>query len=170
MLLVKPCGSNWHIAQTKYLLGMDVAKRRFPGAKWFLVVDSDTLVFPERLLAHTRLPARNASVPVAFGATYRVKEKSLPKFTYLLGGAGIVISAGAMARMDLTKCITMQSKKLVWSEAPADWKLGLCLRSANVPLEKNHYMYQSNGQLVCGVRNTVIGNPFNFRDPQEIYL
>eukprot|EP00039_Didymoeca_costata_P011651 m.164689 g.164689 ORF g.164689 m.164689 type:complete len:484 (-) comp15242_c0_seq14:1339-2790(-) len=140
---------NWHLGQPKYLLGMKQALWDFPDAKWYLIVDSDTVVFPERLVSALHLLRRSPDIPIAFGATYHVKSPSLPHFTSLLGGAGLVISRGGMHKMNISNCISLQTSDLAWNTAPADWRMALCLSKYNIPKVGSQYMYQSNEMLNC---------------------
>lgn len=61
-------GIGWHLSQPKYLLGLQALRLKFPRAHWYLLADSDTLMFPRRLALHTRILAHNASEPVYLGA------------------------------------------------------------------------------------------------------
>jgi hypothetical protein len=39
----------WHLSQSKYLLALAAGRAKHPNMSWYLLVDSDTLVFPWRL-------------------------------------------------------------------------------------------------------------------------
>ena len=141
---------GWHLGQGKYLLGMKLAQVKFPDAKWYIIVDSDTAVFPERIVAGLHLQGRPSNVPVAIGAVYgAAKSALLPKFTSFLGGAGVVVNQAAMQKMNVSKCVDEQVNNLGWSMAPADWRMGLCLNKYNVKKSNEKYMYQGNEQLNC---------------------
>lgn len=141
---------GWHLGQGKYLLGMELAQAKFPEAKWYIIADSDTMVFPERLVAGLHLEGRSSKVPVAIGAVYgAAKSELLPKFTSFLGGAGVVVNQAAMTKMNLSTCVAEQVSNLGWSTAPADWRMGLCLNKYNVRKSNEKYMYQGNEQLNC---------------------
>ena len=141
---------SWHLGQPKYLLGLAEAYQTYPDAKWYVIADSDTIMFPERLVAGLHLFGRNDEKAVAIGATTRaVKSEALPKFTSYLGGAGVVINQAAMQKMNISDCVAQQVGDLGWSTAPADWRLGLCFKRYKVRAEDQKYMYQSNEELNC---------------------
>jgi len=141
---------GWHLGQGKYLLGMELAQAKFPDAKWYIIADSDTMVFPERIVAGLHLQGRPDNVPVAIGAVYgAAKSALLPKFTSFLGGAGVLVNQAAMKKMNVSKCVDEQVANLGWSMAPADWRMGLCLNKYNVKKSNEKYMYQGNEQLNC---------------------
>jgi hypothetical protein len=142
---------GWHLGQVKYLLGLDLVLETFPDAKWYILADSDTFIFPERTVAGLRLDARLQTPPVAIGNVYGAANSPLieKKFTTFLGGAGIIINNAGMLKMDLKVCINMQVTHLGWSTAPADWRVGLCLDKYHVKKDTEKYMYQSNEQLNC---------------------
>jgi hypothetical protein len=98
----------------------------------YVVADSDTLLFPRRLLVTTRLLTLPANEPLYMGS---IQTTSLNdrKLKFPLGGAGIVISKGAVDAMDIDECVRLQKADLGWSTYPADWRVGLCLDRANVP-------------------------------------
>lgn len=95
-------GVPWHLAQFKYMLGLAEAKRRFGGAQWCLLVDSDTFVFPSRLLRYTRAAERQHNRSVAFGFTRKAGLGGV-QFGFFLGGAGVLLSAASLRRMDLVR-------------------------------------------------------------------
>ena len=154
--------SGWHLGQPKYLLALKAAREQFPDAKWYLLADSDTLVFPHRLLATLRLMTFDYTHPLGVGAIFKVKDAALPQFSMFLGGAGILASAGALSAMDLDMCIASQRNDLAWSSVPADWRVGLCMQLGGVQKIQADYMYQSNAQLVSQSRGRHTSRPLSF--------
>ena len=141
---------GWHLGQPKYLLGLELVQQMYPNAKWYMVADSDTIVFPERLVAGLHLLGRNEAKPIAIGATTSsIKNKLLPKFTSFLGGAGVVVNQAAMQKMNISDCVRKQVDDFGWSTSPADWRIGLCTHKFRVQKEDQKYMYQSNEELNC---------------------
>jgi hypothetical protein len=144
-------GIGWHLSQPKYLLGLQAMRTKFPNADWYLLADSDTLMFPRRLALHTRLLAHNASEAVYLGAIQTTRMENPDRsLRFPLGGAGIIISRGAMASINVSECVERQRTDLQWSTAPADWRVGLCMELGdNVKRMDPLYLYQSNENFDC---------------------
>ena len=135
-------------------------------ARYLVVADSDTIIFPERIIASLRLHGRDAQKPVVYGNTYHVRAPTLPHFTSLLGGAGIILSKGAREAINIDDCVAKQVEDLAWSTAPADWRIGLCYNRKTVTKYHAQYMYQSNEQLNClpnggGLRDCAWGGHYD---------
>lgn len=164
---------GWYISQSKLLLGLSRMVRHHPDAQWFVLADSDTYISSYRLMSGLGLlGGRDADVPMALGRGNRVKvptaedlrnppdmsNKTLVKaatkramsINMLLGGAGIVLSRGAVKAMGLGGCLESQKTDITWAESPSDWRLGLCLQREKIPRVTVWHMYQGNEDLTCG--------------------
>jgi hypothetical protein len=160
-------------------MGLAEVHKQFPDANWYLIADSDTFIFPYRLVRMLRLAHRDPAEKVAIGFRYQVGShcgSALPwvrlwssddvvvrqthlanarqvvaghhseKLKFLLGGAGIVVSQGALQSLNLTMCEREQRENIAWNIVAADWRLGLCFAESKVEKEHQMYMYQSNAE------------------------
>ena len=148
--------SGWYISQAKVLRGLDRVVKRYPDAAWYVIADSDTFIHPYRLVhALGLLSGRDGGpdVPIAYGKAKRVKvggaNGNPASINMLLGGAGVVLSRGAIATMELEGCLKRERMDVTWAEAPSDHRLGLCLQQAKVKRSNVYHMYQSNEKLTC---------------------
>lgn len=167
-------GAGWYISQAKVLLGLQRMVMHHPDALWYVIADSDTFVDAHRVASSLGLfpGGRDPEVAVALGRSSRVQLPSVADLTttsldlknssfvketedrigsinMLLGGAGIVLSRGAVKAMGLGGCVEEQRTNLVWSEIPSDWRIGLCLQRQKIPRVTVWHMYQSNTELTC---------------------
>lgn len=145
---------GWYISQAKVLRGLDRLVKRYPDAAWYMIADSDTFMHPYRLVhALGLLSGRDGGDPIAFGKAKRVKvggaNGNPTSINMLLGGAGVVLSRGAIAMMGLEGCLKRERIDVTWAEAPSDHRLGLCLQQAKVKRSNVYHMYQSNEKLTC---------------------
>jgi hypothetical protein len=147
--------AGWYISQAKVLRGLDRLVKRYPDASWYVIADSDTFVHPFRLVQALGLLGGRGDpeVPVAFGKAKRTKiggaNGNPASINMLLGGAGVVLSRGAIAAVGLDGCLDREKKDATWAEAPSDHRLGLCLQKVSVKRVNVYHMYQSNEKLTC---------------------
>lgn len=146
----------WFISQAKYLIGLERLRAAYPDSEYYVLADSDTFIFPFRLAEALGLfGKRDPDLPIAMGMTFRVHltepldEPDVHAFNILLGGAGVVLSRGALAAMNVSRCVELQRASRVWNAVPSDWRLGLCLSLFGIKREPQFYMYQSNERLNC---------------------
>jgi hypothetical protein len=144
---------GWYLAQSKYLAGLAAAVERYPDSDWFLLADSDAFVFADRL-AQGVLAAANPEVPLALGS-YWIFPPSMehrtqrdPRTTngLLLGGAGVLLSRGAVRQLNLSACLAAE---VTQSTMPSDWRVATCLRAHGVPLVDVGGMQQINLEGGC---------------------
>jgi hypothetical protein len=141
---------GWHLAQPRYLLGLQELVKRFPSADWYLVADSDTYVFPQRLYYGllNQYPAQERAL--ALGAEWVKANGGKAKESMLLGGAGTAISAAAIKQVNISECIWKQNDLIQWNKVGADWRLAKCLGSGDVELKAADFMWMVNQNFTCG--------------------
>ena len=142
---------EWLVSQAKYLLGLAVIKERYPAVDWYIVVDSDTFVYPYRLGVGLDLfGGRNPEERVALGHVYRVRPgNGIMPFNIFLGGAGTVLSRGAVQGMNVTRCVEHQLHDKRWNQMASDWRMGYCMLNYMVRKVNVLPMYQSNDRFGC---------------------
>ena len=142
--------AGWFVSQAKVILGLIALRERHPNADWYVLADSDTHMFPYRLAWALGLLGghRNASIPLAFGRTYRVSTSD-DATNMLLGGAGVVLSRAAMDLLDLETCSRLQIEDKSWNEMASDWRLGFCMKESRLERANVWHLYQSNEHLRC---------------------
>ena len=95
--------------------------------RWVVVVDDDAFVFVPRLL--WILSRLNATAPLYlgdFGSSTEAIAMGIPHFA--CGGAGSVLSVGALRAMSVHACLTKYHARCMQS----DWMVGGCARSHGV--------------------------------------
>jgi len=144
--------TGWHLAQPRFLLGLQELVRRYPSASWYFIADSDTFVFPRRLsrgLLSTYAPHEQA---VALGTLWSQRRGGPEKVSALLGGSGTAISAAAIAQMNLTECVLRQDADIYWNRLASDWRISECLRmneASPVSIENADFMFMFNTNFNC---------------------
>ncbi|KAJ3365720.1 hypothetical protein HDU91_002088 [Kappamyces sp. JEL0680] len=134
---------GWLADAHKNLPGFRELFRRFPEAKWYMMVDDDSYVFLDNL--DSFLQDFNSSLPYYFGAGNTFSDcdgvQSWRHSTaFAHGGSGILVSRGAMLRLQSLWefCIVRYhgaSRRVLTIDCWAgDVRLGLCLRDAGVLL------------------------------------
>lgn len=141
---------GWHLAQPRYLLGLQALVQRFPTAKWYFIADSDTFVFPRRF-ARGLLRNHNPDSE-AIGLGTRWMQRIGPGNTMqacLLGGAGAVLSTAAIQQMNISECVRKQDSILRWNKLASDWRLAECMRDGDVEISAAEFMLMVNDQFTC---------------------
>ncbi|KAI9335704.1 hypothetical protein BDR26DRAFT_822383 [Obelidium mucronatum] len=123
---------GWTLDAHKNLPAFQLLKKRFPDAEWYVMFDDDSFVYLDNLQEF--LSTLDPDKPHYLGQANRFKGcdgvtviGQGPKFAQ--GGAGIVISRGAMNAMSpiLDKCILKY--RTCWA---GDIRVGLCMRDAGI--------------------------------------
>lgn len=138
--------AGWQIAQAKYLLGLQALVLRFPAAEWYFVADSDTFVFPRRLIRGLLRPYEGRKRSIALGFVMKFESR---RHKVILGGSGTAISAAAIAALSLQTCIDRQVSDIKWNKLPSDWRLSGCLEEAGVEIKSADFMYMVNDRFDC---------------------
>ena len=94
---------------------------------WVAIVDDDSFVFPRAL---QRLLQRYDSSRAYYFGDFLGDDA----LTFACGGAGSLLSRGAMARMNLISCIRTMHPKCMQS----DWMIGKCAARAQVEPVTEH--------------------------------
>jgi hypothetical protein len=144
---------GWYLAQAKYLFGLNALVAKHPHSDWFLLADSDTYVFADRL-AQGVLAKLDATDALALGSYWiyppsvehrQVRDTQTTNGLFL-GGAGVLVSRGALRRLNLTACLQHEHTQ---SNVPADWRVTMCLRNAGVSLVDVPGLQQTNLEGGC---------------------
>ncbi|KNE54909.1 hypothetical protein AMAG_00853 [Allomyces macrogynus ATCC 38327] len=129
---------GWKLDAHKNIPAVKEMYKRFPNAKWYIMIDDDSYVFMENL-HHLLLPL-NSSEPHYIGAPNHFrgcdgvdKIGDGPMFGH--GGSGIVLSHEAVRRMVEVADDCVFRYRPCWA---GDVRLGLCLRDAGVKIS---YMF-----------------------------
>ena len=95
--------------------------------KWVVLIDDDAFVFVQRIFwLLTRLDAEHSVYAGDFGSSGEATHMQIPHFA--CGGGGSVLSAAALRRMDVARCMSMYHTRCMQS----DWMIGGCARLHNV--------------------------------------
>jgi len=95
--------------------------------KWVVIIDDDTYVYVPRLLwLLARLDPKTPIYTGDFIASGDATRHKVPRFA--CGGGGSVLSAEALRRMDVTKCMRLYHGRCMQS----DWMIGGCAHMHNV--------------------------------------
>ncbi|EPQ30964.1 uncharacterized protein PFL1_01153 [Pseudozyma flocculosa PF-1] len=86
--------AGWKLDKFKFLPMMAEAYRRFPGKKWFVVVEADTFVFWHQLVRF--LSTQDAARHLLFGHEVLVGFDGAPNTPFAHGGSGFVASRGLL--------------------------------------------------------------------------
>ncbi|KAI8819812.1 uncharacterized protein EV422DRAFT_86546 [Fimicolochytrium jonesii] len=96
----KPWLSGWAKDAPKYVGGYGLAWSLFPDKDWYFIIDDDTYIFAENLLAF--LAPINASIPYQLGWAFYGggckmvgASRPTPAHRFIQGGGGILVSRGA---------------------------------------------------------------------------
>ncbi|KAJ3076320.1 hypothetical protein HDU98_004304 [Podochytrium sp. JEL0797] len=134
---------GWQLDAHKNLPGFQLLHERFPDAEWYIMFDDDAYVLLDNYAAH--LATLNPDdewylgQPNVFAGCDGVTNfGDGPLFAQ--GGAGIVISRGAMKKMVpvLDKCILKYRD--CWA---GDVRVALCMRDSGVLITQTDQLYQS---------------------------
>ena len=118
-------------AQYRFLPALALAKRSAAftsgRAQWVVLLDDDSFVFVRRL---RRLLTRYSPEQPLMLGEFRSDR------AYACGGAGAVLSRGALEQLDLDGCVARTRHRCLQS----DWQLGECVRHArpSLRLEARH--------------------------------
>jgi hypothetical protein len=143
-------GIGWQLGQPRYLLGLEKLVSLYPDAEWYIVADSDTFMYPRRLSHGVLANYSGYNQEIAFGAEMIDQNGGKPALHMLLGGSGIVISAAAIRRMNISECAIKQNTDIEWNKLPADWRVSKCLTSHNIKLQNVDYMWMVTKDWTCG--------------------
>ena len=152
-------GTGWQLAQPRYLLGLNALVERYPDAEWYFVADSDTFVFPRRLMRGLlkQYPPRERSL--ALGA--RWERRAGPKMEVCtFGGAGTAISAAAVSAADIPECVRLQDEDPHWNKLGSDWRVAKCLTRKDVEIKAADFMWMVTNIFDCGAHGPEDCDPF----------
>eukprot|EP00037_Helgoeca_nana_P027429 m.313975 g.313975 ORF g.313975 m.313975 type:complete len:579 (-) comp27491_c0_seq1:325-2061(-) len=146
---------QWHLAQPRFLLGLERLVEWYPASTvdWYLVVDTDTFIFPDRLLTMLgELPDSPRTARMMVGSLFKMSTDGSSKslVSTMLGGSGVAISAAAVSAVDLHFCAREQSTNVNWNRVGGDWRLSLCLESAKIQMIDAHFMLMVDEKFTCG--------------------
>ena len=116
-------------AQYRFLPALHWAREQLRTKRydWVAIVDDDSFVFPRAL---QRLLQRYDSSRAYYFGDFLGDDA----LTFACGGAGSLLSRGAMARMNLIACIRTMHPKCMQS----DWMIGKCAARAQVEPVTEH--------------------------------
>ena len=139
----------WALAQPRYLWAFQELYARFPQAEWYGVFDSDAYVYVPRLVQGL-LARHDPREPLGLGRTFAGRPiKKMGEVISMIGGAGQILSRGAMERVNLTACEARAMESGDYNQLSASWRLAVCLKQRGVPVLTVETMYQSNDQNNC---------------------
>ncbi|ORY45160.1 hypothetical protein BCR33DRAFT_716492 [Rhizoclosmatium globosum] len=149
-----------HAKCHKNLPAFQLLQTRYPNADWYIMFDDDSFVFLENLAAY--LHSRRKP-PILHWPINRFKGCDGPRFAQ--GGAGIVISRGALSRANIDAC-TLKYKSC-WA---GDIRVGLCMRDAGVLVQHREGFYglPPNAQFVWPDRGCSIPFVFHHALPRQV--
>lgn len=141
---------GWHLAQPRYLLGLEALAERYPTAKWYLIADSDTFMYPRRI-ARGLLQSHNPdNEAVGLGTVWKQRLGAGNSMQpCLLGGSGAIVSAAAIRQMNMSDCVRKQSSILRWNKLASDWRLAECMRDGEVEIKAAEFMFMVNDHFNC---------------------
>ncbi|TPX49122.1 hypothetical protein CcCBS67573_g10173, partial [Chytriomyces confervae] len=129
---------GWRADAHKNLPGFRLLFEKFPDADFFMMIDDDTYVFLDNLQRY--LSRYDSSQKLYFGQANRFRgcdgvmeyDDSLKAPLVAQGGAGIIMSRGALAAMlkVVDECIVKYNG--CWA---GDIRVALCLRDADIRLQ-----------------------------------
>jgi len=152
-------GTGWQLAQPRYLLGLDALVKRYPDAQWYFVADSDTFVFPRRLMRGLLKQYPALERPLALGA--RWERRAGPKMEVcMFGGAGTAISAAAIKAADIPECVRLQDEDPHWNKLGADWRVAKCMTRNEVEMKAADFMWMVTNNFDCGAHGPEDCDPF----------
>lgn len=143
----------WELAQHKYLLGLVALVRTYPKADWYGIFDSDSFVYPLRL--HRALETIPGGFDprfdrAAFGARLHHGMRAVGREVLLMGGAGVMLSAAAVAKMNISECVELQRSLLAWNKMASDWRLSACLSKSQIESRHLEFMWMVDSNMTCG--------------------
>lgn len=147
--------AGWRGDKDKNLPALHMLRSKFPGKKWYLLLDDDTYIFLDNFARYIKAPGMDDK-PVYTGKVFFISncggfahdgshrtDKTQPKGTFAHGGSGIVINHKAMELVfpSLPSCIRQFSS--CWA---GDMQVGLCMRGVGVFLHNyvNGKSYERN--------------------------
>ena len=152
-------GTGWHLAQPRYLLGLDALVKRYPDAEWYFVADSDTFVFPRRLMRGLLKQYPPLERPLALGARWE-RRVGQNKEVCTFGGAGTAISAAAIKAADIPECVRLQDEDPHWNKIGSDWRVAKCLTRNEVEIKAADFMWMVTNKFDCGAHGPEDCDPF----------
>lgn len=146
---------EWHLAQPRFLLGLERLVEWHPphSVDWYVVVDTDTYIYADRLLELLKTVGETHGSPhltrIMVGSLFK-KQEGPTTFSTMLGGAGVVISSAAVAATDLHFCVKEQSANVMWNRMGSDWRLSMCLKHRDLKMIDAKFMLMVDEKFTCG--------------------
>ena len=127
---------GWRTDRLKNIPGFRIMLNQFSESKWFIMIDDDTYIFKNNLIAH--LLTLDDSKPLYIGHDLGMGEcgenGKIDNPAFAQGGAGIVLSRPALVKMVNMSHLCEKRHENCFA---GDMSTSLCLRDAGVYLNKN---------------------------------
>ncbi|RKP04300.1 hypothetical protein CXG81DRAFT_8412 [Caulochytrium protostelioides] len=135
---------GWQKDAHKNLPGFRLMATTFPDAEWYFMIDDDTYVFHsnlKRLLAKYNPNDRHyiGTITIFVGCDNVQEWGAGPDFAH--GGAGILVSRGAMNRMMTGIDYCIGRYQTCWA---GDIRTALCMRDHGIKLEPSNQFHKEN--------------------------
>jgi hypothetical protein len=149
---------GWKSDAQKNIPGFRELYHTFPNAEWFIMLDDDSYIFLKNL--DLFLSKFNSSEPYYFGeATSFVGEHFYQSNLFAQGGAGIIISKGAMKRLENEWDNCIEKYRDCWA---GDVRISLCLRDVGVLVTHNDGFHSNSPNDNFDFTNHQCSIPFTF--------
>lgn len=140
----------WWCTQRTFLEAMMTFSQLAPNADYYMIVDWDTIVFPEALAVLLRRLDEEVLSPsedLYMGHGVRLTERGPPEHgigNFIMSGGGVLLRGRTLRRLvdsgTLAECAWRQ-RSGPWCWHHLDWVLGECLREIGVPA-RGHVGFQ----------------------------
>ncbi|KAH9491498.1 Beta-1,3-glucosyltransferase [Bulinus truncatus] len=129
-----PNTERGHCGKTMAIIRRVANSETLSSIPWLLVADDDTIINLDRL--RSLLACYNPHQPVALGERYGYALARGGGYDYITGGGGMVFSQSVVKVLSSNcRCYT--------DDSPDDMTLGMCLKSAGVPVTHSRFFHQA---------------------------